>query len=279
MGEKEKRMEHLAVIFGNPVAQSKSPEMQMQFAKNADIKLRYLKVLTTLPQFEESLREWIEKGIVGANITVPFKEVVMPYCDRLTVEAEEAKAVNTIRIEADGSITGHNTDGVGLLRDITEIKGIDLTGKRVLILGAGGAVRGILAPLLAHQPASVVITNRTFSKAQLLAKEFCHLGEIEAVEREDLAESFDLIINGTSASLQNEFPPLPAGTITEESIGYDLVYGDQPTIFMNYLLSEGGRAAYDGLGMLIEQGVYAFEFWFEKKPAIDGVMTIFGRNA
>lgn len=269
----------LAVIFGNPVAQSKSPEMQMQFAKNVGVELNYLKVLTTLPQFETSLKEWIEKGIVGANITVPFKEVVMPYCDQLTIEAEEAKAVNTIRIEKDGSITGHNSDGIGLLRDITEIKRIDITGKRILVLGAGGAVRGILGPLLSHKPASLIITNRTFSKAKMLAEEFSHLGEIKAVERDDLTGSFDLIINGTSASLQNEFPPLPAGVISSHTIGYDLVYGDQPTIFMEYLLSEGGRAAYDGLGMLIEQGVYAFEFWFGKRPSIEGVLEIFGRTS
>ena len=271
-------MENLAVIFGNPIAQSKSPRMQMQFAKNMGIELNYLKVLTTLPQFEVSLKEWIEKGIMGANITVPFKEIVMPYCDRLTIEAEEAKAVNTIRIEADGSIIGHNTDGIGLLRDLTEVKGIDIAGKRILILGAGGAVRGILAPLLSHQPALVTITNRTFSKAKILAEEFHRLGDIEAVERAHLTGSFDLIINGTSASLQNEFSPLPAGVITQKSIGYDLVYGDQPTIFMEYLLSEGGSAAYDGLGMLIEQGVYAFEFWFGKRPKIEGVLEIFGRN-
>lgn len=270
---------NLCVIFGNPVAQSKSPEMQMQFAKNAGILLDYQKVLAPLDDFKGSLQTWIEKGIIGANITIPFKEDVLSLCDTLTEEAKLAKAVNTIRIEKSGEISGHNTDGIGLLRDITQVKGFQLQGKRILVLGAGGAVRGILKPLLDCQPREVIITNRTLSRAEGLALEFASFGEIKAESWNALKDHFDFIINATSASLQSTFPALPAGIITGESIGYDLVYGHEPTSFMTYFQAEGGRAVFDGLGMLIEQGVYAFEFWFHQKPSLNGVLEIFGRTS
>lgn len=277
-GASPKKAENLCVIFGNPVAQSKSPQMQMQFAKNSHISLEYLKVLTPLDRFKDQLDEWIAAGIVGANITIPFKEEVMTLCDLLTPEAKLAKAVNTIRISKEGTIYGHNTDGIGLLRDITEIKGHSLTGKRVLILGAGGAVRGILKPLLDCLPQAVVITNRTFSRAEGLAAEFSAFGPIKAVAWDALTDNFDFIINATSASLGATFPPLPMGLIGESTIGYDLVYGDQPTSFMDYFTAQGGLKVYDGLGMLIEQGVFAFEFWFGVKPPLDNVLSIFGRQ-
>lgn len=266
------------VIFGNPIAQSKSPEMQMQFARNAGVNLEYLKVLTPLDDFAGALNDWINRGIIGANITVPFKEEIYRLCDDLTPEARTAKAVNTIRIQ-EGKIYGHNTDGIGLIRDITELKGIQIAGKRVLVLGAGGAVRGIMQPLLDQKPHSVMLSNRTLIKAEQLVQEFANSTQcdISAVSWHDLQDEFDLIINGTSASLQQDFPALPQGTIGSDTIGYDLVYSNQTTIFMEYIYDNGGKKAYDGLGMLIEQGVYAFEFWFGKKPSIEGVMAIFGR--
>lgn len=268
---------NLCVIFGNPVAQSKSPEMQMQFAKNAGIYLEYLKVLAPLDGFSDTFATWKAKGILGANITIPFKEDVMKLCDELTPEARLAKAVNTIRIDENGKVYGHNTDGIGLLRDITIVKNYELSNKRVLVLGAGGAVRGILKPLLDFQPKEVVITNRTLSRAEGLADEFREFGNIQAIDWQALEGSFDLIINATSASLQSSFPKLPKGVIGAKSVGYDLVYGDEPTSFMTYFLQEGGAEVFDGLGMLIEQGVYAFEFWFGEKPSLDGVLEIFGR--
>lgn len=267
------------VIFGNPVAQSKSPEMQMQFAQNAGISLEYLKVLAPLDGFSESLETWKAKGILGANITIPFKEDMMQLCDELTPEARLAKAVNTIRIDENGKIHGHNTDGIGLLRDITVVKKYELAHKRVLVLGAGGAVRGILKPLLDFQPQEVVITNRTLSRAEGLAAEFSSFGSIKASSWDQLTGEFDLIINATSASLQSTFPALPKGIISHNSVGYDLVYGNEPTSFMTYFLEAGGREVSDGLGMLIEQGVYAFEFWFGIKPSLDGVLEIFGRES
>lgn len=265
------------VIFGNPVAQSKSPQMQLRFADNAGISLEYLKVLAPLDDFSGALNEWLKKGIHGANITIPFKEDVMRLCDTLTPEATFAQAVNTIRIMPDGKVAGHNTDGIGLLRDITEVKGHDLTDLKVLVLGAGGAVRGILKPLLDCHPESVVITNRTLSRAEGLADEFSSFGNIKACAWQDLSGPFDFIINATSASLQSTFPALPEGVIGAMSIGYDLVYSDEATSFMHYFLEAGGAKVYDGLGMLIEQGVYAFEFWFGEKPSIEGVLEVFGR--
>lgn len=271
------KADNLCVIFGNPVAQSKSPEMQAQFANNAGISLEYLKVLAPLDDFKGALDEWIAKGILGANITIPFKEDIMKLCDTLTPEATLAGAVNTIRIEKDGTIAGHNTDGIGLLRDITVVKGHSLKDKRVLILGAGGAVRGILKPLLDCSPLDVVITNRTLSRAEGLAAEFSQYGDITAQAWDQLQGPYDFIINATSASLQATFPQLPDGVIGASSIGYDLVYGDQVTSFMTYFITSGGQKVYDGLGMLIEQGVFAFEFWFGVKPPLTDVMSIFGR--
>lgn len=271
------KADHLCVIFGSPVAQSKSPMMQMQFAKNTGISLEYLKVLAPLDDFKGALDEWIAKGIVGANITIPFKEDIMKLCDTLTAEAKLAGAVNTIRIEKNGMISGHNTDGIGLLRDITVVKGHSLKSKRVLILGAGGAVRGILKPLLDCEPSEVVITNRTLSRAEGLVAEFAQYGDISAMAWDQLEGPFDFIINATSASLQSTFPALPSGVIGASSVGYDLVYGDQATSFMTYFLHAGGKEVHDGLGMLIEQGVFAFEFWFGVKPPLTDVMSIFGR--
>ena len=264
---REMNKEQLCVIFGNPVAQSKSPEMQKQFAKNAGIHLEYLKVLAPIDSFSSALKEWLDKGIVGANITIPFKEDILKLCDHLTEEATLAQAVNTIRIE----------NGLGLLRDITEVKQQNLTGKRVLVLGAGGAVRGILKPLLDRKPSEVIITNRTLSRAEGLASEFSRFGNIEAVSWQELTGAFDFIINATSASLQSTFPELPKGVIADFSVGYDLVYGNEPTSFMHYFLEEGGTKVFDGLGMLIEQGVYAFEFWFNVTPSREGVLEVFGR--
>lgn len=269
---------NLCVIFGNPVAQSKSPQMQMQFAKNAGIELDYQKVLAAVDDFNGALQTSISKGIIGANITIPFKEEMVTLCDHLTEEARLAQAVNTIRIDDAGKIFGHNTDGIGLLRDITQVKGIQLLGKRVLILGAGGAVRGILKPLLDCAPEKVVITNRTLSRAEGLASEFSPFGNIIACAWAALEGPFDLIINATSASLQANFPALPQGVIAAESMGYDLVYGLEPTSFMDYFQAAGGGAVFDGLGMLIEQGVYAFEFWFGTKPSREHVLEIFGRT-
>lgn len=268
----------LCVIFGNPIQHSKSPDLQHQFAREAGVDLEYLRVCAPLDNLKGALDEWRKKGICGANITVPFKEEIMQYCDTLTEEAKRAKAVNTIRIESDGSIIGHNTDGVGLISDITEAKKYAIEGKRVLLLGAGGAARGILKPLLDQKPHSVVITNRTLSRAEGLAEEFQKYGTISAKAWKEIDTPFDLIINATSASLEGEFPALHSAVITESSVGFDLMYGDKPTVFMEYFLERGGDRVYDGLGMLIEQGVFAFEFWFNLRPSTEGAYALFGRK-
>lgn len=270
--------QHLCVIFGNPVEHSKSPDLQQQFAQEAGVNLQYLKVAAPLDDFKGTLTEWVNKGIVGANITVPFKEEVMRYCDTLTEAAKIAQAVNTIRIEPNGEIVGHNTDGIGLLEDITVNKGVALKGKKILLLGAGGAARGILKPLFDQNPEAITITNRTLSRAEGLATEFSVFGKIEAKAWKDVQESYDLIINATSASLSGEFPGLQPGVIHKGSVGFDLMYGDQPTPFMEYFLAQGGSAVFDGLGMLVEQGVFAFEFWFNQRPDSAGAYRLFGRE-
>ena len=253
------------VIFGNPIEHSQSPAIHHSFAKENGIELDYQLVCAPLDDLEGTVREWQKRGIIGANVTVPFKEEVMQLCDLLSVEAQAAQAVNTLRFR-EGIIEGHNTDGIGLIADITEKKGYQLKGKRVLLLGAGGATRGVLRPLLAHAPSEVIISNRTHKRAEQLVKEFSPYGTLSAIEWGELSEPFDIIINATSASLTGEFPALPEGVIASNTVGFDLVYADRPTVFMEYLTERGAKATHDGMGMLIEQAVYGFEFWFGIRP-------------
>ncbi len=253
------------VIFGNPVEHSQSPMIQHHFAKEEGIDLLYERVCAPLDGLKEALDQERERGLTGANITVPFKEEIIRYCDHLTPEAERAQAVNTIRFR-DGKIEGHNTDGIGLMADIEERKGIKIEGKRVLLLGAGGASRGLLQPLFRCQPLEVIISNRTFSRAEQLAEEFSDLGHLRAKEWDKIEGEFDLILNATSASLAGEFRALPEGTIAERTIGFDLMYSDRATPFMEYLEEKGAKASFDGMGMLIEQALFGFEYWFNVRP-------------
>lgn len=256
----------LYAVMGNPISHSKSPQIHALFAAQTRQRMTYEAMLVDLGGFEQALGNFQAHGGKGCNVTLPFKEEAWRLMDERSARAELAGAVNTVMFRADGSRYGDNTDGVGLVRDLRDNHGVSLAGRRVLVLGAGGAVRGVLGPLLEEKPASVVIANRTPSRASELAQVFAALGEVRASAFDALAgQQFDVVINGTSASLQGELPPLPEGILAPEARCYDMMYGAQPTVFMQWAASHGAHA-HDGLGMLVEQAAEAFFLWRGVQP-------------
>jgi len=264
--------------MGNPIAHSKSPMIHALFAKQTGQKLEYGAILVEIGRFNEAVREFQEQGGKGLNVTVPFKRDAWRLVDERSECAALAGAVNTIVFRADGSLYGDNTDGLGMLRDIKDNLGVTLTGKKVLVLGAGGAVRGVLGPLLQEQPAEVVIANRTTDRAQELADAFEEYGRVDGCGFDDLDGSrYDIVINGTSASLKGEVPPLPEGILAKGAFCYDMMYGAEPTAFMLWADDEGCEQVADGLGMLVEQAAESFLLWRgvrpETAPVIKAVRT------
>ncbi|WP_434626971.1 shikimate dehydrogenase [Pseudomonas sp. Z1-29] len=254
------------VVMGNPIGHSKSPLIHRLFAEQTGQALDYTTLLAPLEDFAACAREFFREGR-GANVTVPFKEDAFRLADSLTERAQRAGAVNTLSKQADGRLLGDNTDGAGLVRDLTVNAGFSLKGKRILLLGAGGAVRGALEPLLAEAPSSVIIANRTVEKAELLAELFADLGPVSASGFDWLREPVDLIINATSASLSGEVPPI-AGSLIEpgKTFCYDMMYGKEPTSFCRWAEEHGAAVVMDGLGMLAEQAGEAFFLWRGVRP-------------
>lgn len=224
------------LVFGHPVRHSKSPFIHTLFARQTQQELEYGLAEPAVEEFATSLRDFFARGGKGCNVTVPFKEQAFALVDRLSPRARRAGAVNTIKLTDDGVLLGDNTDGAGLVADL-KAHGVSLAGSRILLLGAGGAARGALAPLLAEQPEALVIVNRTHARAEQLAAEFRDLGAVSAETYEQLSGYFDLIINSTSASLQGELPPLVPALIHADIAIYDMMYGATDTP-----LSPGQRA-------------------------------------
>jgi len=253
------------VVIGNPIAHSKSPEIHAQFAAQTGQWLHYDRLLAPLHGFKAAVQVFQRRGGRGANVTVPFKLEAHALSDQLTERARLAGAVNTLKFEG-GRILGDNTDGAGLVTDIVVNAGQALAGRRILLLGAGGASRGALLPLLQQQPAELVIVNRTQSRAQELAQQFAEYGPVRSAAYAELGGVFDLIINATSASLSDDLPPLPVSVYGSETLAYDMMYGRQPTIFMQSA-QQHGASVRDGLGMLVEQAAEAFLLWRGVRPA------------
>ncbi len=259
-------------VFGNPIGHSKSPQIHHLFAEQTGQTLSYEPLLAPLDDFPGFARAFFAQGL-GANVTVPFKEQACRLADQLTERARRAGAVNTLKKLDDGTLLGDNTDGLGLVRDLLDNAGVTLDGKRVLLLGAGGAVRGVLEPLLAQRPTALVIANRTLAKAEQLASEFAELGPISASAFEQLQGPFDVIVNGTSASLGGELPPLSDRLIRSgATFCYDMMYGAAPTPFCQWA-ADLGASTRDGLGMLVEQAAAAFELWRGVRPASAPVLV------
>lgn len=265
-------------VFGNPIAHSKSPLIHTAFAEQTRQDLLYERQLVEPNKFIETARQFFASGGSGLNITVPFKLEAFELADVLSERAEAAGAVNTLKKMPDGKIYGDNTDGAGLLRDITHNLGWKIHGKRVLLLGAGGAVRGVIAPLLAEQPSRIVIANRTLGKAEALVKDFSvgkSAQEIKLLRASSLhihARPFDIVINGTSASLQGAMPDLDPAILNPNACCYDMMYGAQLTLFLQWAQRHGAKEVVDGLGMLVEQAAESFYLWRGVRPETKAVM-------
>jgi len=271
-------MTDLYAVFGNPIAHSKSPVIHAEFARQTGQDMRYTARLAPLDDFTGALRDFRTEGGCGANVTVPFKEQAHALAARHSPRAKAAGAVNTLIFES-GGWTGDNTDGVGLVRDVEANLRFALNGKRVLLLGAGGAARGVILPLLGEQPECLVIANRTADKAAQLVDYFRTVPDVD--ERTHLAgggfdtlagQHFDFVLNATSASLAGDLPPLPDDLFAPGALAYDMMYGRE-TPFMAFARERGAQVA-DGLGMLVEQAAEAFHLWRGVRPSTAPVIAL-----
>jgi len=266
----------LLAVIGNPVAHSRSPQIHARFAAAAGLAVDYTRLLAPLDGFVATLRAFAGSGARGCNVTVPFKGEAFAACTRLSERARRAEAVNTIVFEADGWF-GDNTDGAGLVRDIELNAGVPLLGKRVLVLGAGGAAAGALDPLLSARPAALVVANRTPARAQAMIERFAAGAArldvpLSAAPLEAPGDGFDVLVNATAASLQAAVPPLPAGTLRPGALALDMMYGPTTLPFLRWARAQGAVAR-DGLGMLVEQASEAFFVWMGQRPATFQVLA------
>lgn len=274
------------LVVGNPIEHSKSPIIHTEFARQTEQAMSYDKCLVALDGFKEALQKFRESGIKGLNVTVPFKEEAFNAATKLSARAKFAGAVNTLTFGPEGELTGDNTDGVGLVTDITVNHQGDLEGKRILVIGAGGAVRGVLGPLIDAAPEEIVIANRTVAKAEHLAELFSEYesqnpsipkAKISATGFDALLhQDFDWVINGTAASLSGETPPIPAQCVGPKTYCYDMMYSKEATAFNAWAEQQGAAACYDGLGMLVEQAAEAFFIWRGVRPNTRPVLDMLG---
>jgi len=273
-------MSDLYAVMGNPINHSKSPQIHTEFAEQTGQNLVYSAIQVPLDSFVAEVDKFFKNG-KGLNITVPFKEQAWQYADSYSSRALRAGAVNTLIKKEDGTVHADNTDGVGMVRDIAVNHQTPMKNKRILVLGAGGAVRGILEPVLEEKPAKLVIANRTVEKAQALAEDFQGISEVTELSGcgfADLAElckilPFDLIINGTSASLSGDLPPLPDSVVGVETVCYDMMYGAHTTVFNQWATGLNAAKTIDGLGMLVEQAAESFTLWRGVRPDTQSVIA------
>ncbi|MFZ7309042.1 shikimate dehydrogenase [Comamonas jiangduensis] len=266
----------LYCVMGNPVAHSRSPWIHARFAQLTQQPLVYQRRLVPLDGFAADLQQLLQSGGKGCNITVPFKLDAAQAAHSRSPRVALAGAANTLVIGADGHIHADNTDGLGLVADITRNAGVAIAGKAILLVGAGGAAAGVLGPLLEQQPRQVVVCNRTFHKAQALVDAHATLAqsqkvELLAQEQQGLSGSFDIIINGTAASLQGAGIPVPASVLRPGSLAYDMMYGQAAQPFLDWA-QQHGAVGRDGLGMLVEQAAESFALWRGVRPPSQQVL-------
>lgn len=263
-------------VIGNPIGHSRSPAIHHAFAEQMGVDLEYGAILAPLDGFRDEVAHFRAEGGRGLNVTVPFKLEAYTLCERTTERAQLAGAVNTLRFGSDASaglIEGDNTDGVGLVRDLDHLQ-VAIKGRRILILGAGGAVRGVLAPLLGERPAQLTIANRSVDRAEQLVRDFtpyAHDCRLTACAYGQLGTApewagFDLIINATPTGLSGEMPPVDLRALGHRATAYDMAYGSEPTVFMRWAEEQGAAATWDGLGMLVEQAAESFFYWQGLRP-------------
>lgn len=254
-------------VMGNPIGHSKSPRIHALFAAQTGQSLEYRAIRVEPGGFPAAVDAFRRAGGRGLNVTIPFKQDAWVYADLLSSRAERASAVNTLSFAETGGALGENTDGIGLIRDLCGNHGVELSDKHLLLLGAGGAARGILQPLLEQRPATLTIANRTANKAAELALLFSDLGYVTGSGFTDLHDrNFDLIINATAAGLEGKAPSLPPGVLARGGCCYDLMYADTPTAFLRWAREQGAALALDGLGMLVEQAAESFYLWRGIRP-------------
>lgn len=254
-------------VVGNPIAHSKSPEIHLRFAAQVKQKIGYERIEAPIDGFDEKALSLRDAGYRGLNVTVPFKLDAAKLANELTPRARLAGAVNTLKFDGE-TILGDNTDGIGFVRDVNERLGFGFGDCAVLVLGAGGAVRGLLGSLLDASPRWLAVANRSHQRAEELAEEF----GVEAIHFDEIpAEHFDLIINGTTTGLHHEAPAIDPETFSDCLLAYDLVYAADPTPFMQLAKSGGARQVTDGLGMLIEQAAESFLLWRGVRPETQSV--------
>ncbi len=269
----------LYAVFGNPIKHSKSPKIHHMFAASVGHDIEYQAILAPTDSIIDSLDQFFKAGGLGANITLPFKEIAFTYADKLTKRAELAGAVNTLMCCDDGSILGDNTDGAGLVADLIR-NGTAIKGKKILLLGAGGAARGVILPLIEQQPSELIIVNRTAEKANVLAKAFKdeitnQSIQIESYSYSDLpVEDYQIIINSTSSSVTGELPGLTESHIAKCELAYDMFYCKGVTSFLAWIQKHNAKSKiYDGLGMLVGQAAESFYLWRMEKPDVDLVLN------
>jgi shikimate dehydrogenase len=258
-------------VIGHHIGYSRSPRIHRLFAGQCGQALEYSLIDVAPEQFAATARAFFAGGGRGLNVTVPYKQAAMALATRLSARAQRAGALNTLAADAAG-VLGDNTDGAGLVRDLTLNLGLTLRGARVLLLGAGGAARGILAPLLEAQPAALVIHNRNASRAQQLAAEFADLGAVRAGHA--AGDSYELILNATSASAHGELPAMPARCVAAHTLCYDLAYRESATAFVQWARAAGAARALMGLGMLVEQAAESFLLWRGVRPDTAPVLAL-----
>jgi len=259
-------------VIGNPIGHSKSPLIHGSFATQTQQDLDYTAIEGRLDAFEADVRAFRSAGGKGLNVTAPFKLRAFELATDRLERARLAGATNALKFEGD-RILADNFDGVGLVNDIQRNLGVELAGRRVLLLGAGGAARGAMLPFLAQRPATLVVVNRSIEKARALARETAPAGSVMACGFGDLAgERFDVVINATSASLRAELPPLPAEAFGGATLAYELAYGKGLTPFLRVAQNAGVPRLADGVGMLVEQAAEAFVWWRGVRPQTQGLI-------
>ncbi len=268
----DNKPDHYAVL-GNPISHSKSPQIHRLFAKQTKQNIEYEAIQVDPGGFEQAVGNFFANGGCGLNVTVPFKRDAWNIADIRTKRAEMAGAVNTLLMNTSGEICADNTDGIGLVNDLHNNHHIKIHGKRILLLGAGGAARGVIQPLLQFNPAQLTIVNRTANKAIELANNFSSLGAIGGCGYDAIGEQhFDIIINATSASLKGNLPPVPTTVVNANSICYDMMYDSKDTAFVAWSKNLAQRSI-DGLGMLVEQAAESFFIWRGARPDTQAVIA------
>lgn len=261
-------------VIGNPIAHSKSPLIHTAFAQQTHQPVQYVAILAALDAFKATVESFRHQGGKGLNVTVPFKLEAFQLSTHLTERATIAQAVNTLKFDGN-EILGDNTDGAGLVRDIELNLGIPIATQRVLLLGAGGAARGVILPLLQQKPSLLAIANRTPHKAEALQQQFSAYGNVVAGDFMRFSgDQFDIIINATSASLHDALPELPAGIFAQTTLAYDMMYSREPTRFLKLAQQQGARQIADGIGMLVEQAAESFFVWRNIRPQTKPIIAL-----